>query len=162
MIPFPDRSDQGAKLIAVLEANAERRETMKDWLLDRLYMYDNFIDADPDRLLESIGHRLDDVLVLCLDLESKSKLVFDHEKTERAFSALLLAQPPRFPILLHSRQRLELNRMAEPLVNRGWHIATVTPSDGVAWIASDWYPAVKNAISLSASSEPVAADDFLD
>src|SRR5271163_2882664 len=91
---------QVRKLIAVLEANSDRMEAMRDWLLDRLYMYENLIDADPDYLLRSIRHRLDDVLVLCIDLEPASKISRAFEDAERAFTDFLLALAPRFPILI--------------------------------------------------------------
>ena len=150
------------KLIAVLEADTECIEVMKDWLSDRLYMYDLFIKADLQDLFAVIRPRFEDVLVLCLSLDLMAETASTIADLEHGFADLISGETPQFPILLHAQDGLSMERISVPLHGWGWRVASVVSSGGTRWIGNDWYPALKKAITDSGRHELVSAADLPD
>ncbi len=137
------------KLIAVLERDAERAGRMASWLDDRLAMYDRFLEPDPEAVVGAIGPRLGDVLVLCLGRES-----LGGPNGEALLTDFLLAQPVRFPILVHSEEGPGPGERIDRLGRKGWTLKTIGPIRGDDWFGTRWYPALKTALYDLAGAGP--------
>jgi hypothetical protein len=147
------------KHIAILEDNPERVEVMTRWLTDRLGMYDRFISDDPDTLILHIRPRMEDVVVLSLDHDLHDRPDADTTVTGMMVVEFLLTHPPAFPILIHSSNRVDADRMQRRLLRNRWHVGMVIPFDDTNWIGDDWYPAVRKALRHAGRHERTDAID---
>lgn len=139
-----------AKCILVLEDNDDRRDAMQDWLDERLSMYELVITDDPDEFIRQANQRSPDILAVSLDHDLHERadqsttltgmLVVDHLEKLR----------PTFPVLLHTSNTRDGERMRSRLVERGWDVDWVTPFDDTSWVATSWYHALKRAIRKTA------------
>jgi len=141
------------KCILVLEDNTDRREAMQHWLDDRLFMYDSLVTDDPDDFMRHAGKRFDDVLVVSLDHDLHERPDCSTTLTGMLVVDQLVEMRPTFPVLLHTSNRHDGERMYSRLTNRGWSVDWVTPFDDTRWIATDWYPALKRAIRRAAKQD---------
>lgn len=148
------------KWILILEDNAERRQAMQAWLDDRLHMYGSLITDDPDELIDAVRVHGRDVILVSLDHD-----LYDRADQSTTLTGMMVVDhleriDAAFPILLHTSNRIDGERMQSRLIDRGWHVQWVTPFDGTTWIDDDWYPAVKRLLRRK-SSRPLepAIDD---
>jgi hypothetical protein len=139
------------KLIAILEDNTDRVRVMTDWLADRLPMYDRVITDDPDTLIAALQARWEDTLVVSLDHDLHERPDGDTDATGMEVVRFLLDRPVRFPVLIHSSNRVDSDLMQRKLNRRGWQVVRVHPFEDTVWIGTDWYPAIKKAMSVPAT-----------
>lgn len=134
------------KCILVLEDNVERRDAMKEWLDDRLPMYDLFLTDDPDQFIQYADRRREDILVVSLDHDLYERSDASTSLTGMLVVDHLVGQKPSFPVLLHTTNRPDGEKMESRLATNGWDVRWVHPFDGTSWVATDWYHQLKRAI----------------
>jgi CheY-like chemotaxis protein len=150
-----------AKIILVLEDNADRREAMRKWLEERLSMYRLVLTDDPDQFVTLLQIHGPDVLVASLDHDLFDRADGSTELTGMQVVDHLVHLPATFPLLLHTSNRRDGETMRERLADAGWSVNWVHPFDGTSWISTDWYHALKRAIRTTAVREKtVPADDY--
>ena len=142
--------DAVAMKIVILEDNADRQAVMRTLLADRFYTFDTqFFDNAPEAIAFLAAH-LAETLVVSIDndLDAKSgpdgRLVDQGEG--RQVAEFLAGHPPACPVVIHTTNMAAAEAMVESLHAAGWKTRRVIPFDDVAWIASDWFPAVRRAI----------------
>ena len=146
------------KIVVVLEDNADRIATMNSWLADRFSMYDSFFSDDPNKIVAVLMERPDDILALSLDHDLFERADGSTDITGMEVAEFLSLKEPWFPVLIHSSNRIDADRMQRLLKKNRWSVTRVTPFDDTAWIGDDWYPALRRAISKFAIPEPVDDD----
>jgi CheY-like chemotaxis protein len=147
------------KSILVLEDNTDRREEMHKWASDRLGMYELLMTDDPGEMIHAIRTREQRVLVVSLDHDLHERPDHNTELTGMMVVDFPLTQPPTFPILLHTSNNHDWERMRFRLTDARWAVDWVKPFDGVSWISTDWYHSLKRAIRKTA--RPVPAGSIL-
>lgn len=148
------------KCILILEDNDDRRDAMRDWLGERLSMYEFLVTDDPDEFIRFARDRAEDVLAVSLDHDLHERADQSTEITGMLVVDHLTRIPPAFPVLLHTSNNPDGERMRSRLAERGWDVDWVTPFDGTAWVATAWYYALKRAIRKWARhGQPPAQDD---
>ena len=150
------------KRILVLEDNDDRRRAMRQWLDERLSMYELRLTDDPNEFIQFLSERPEDVLAVSLDHDL-------HERADQSTSLTgmlvvdhLAELRPAFPVLLHTTNRPDGERMRSRLAQHGWYVDWVVPFDGTSWVATDWYYALKRAIRKTARPERVTIADDAD
>lgn len=138
------------KRILILEDNDDRRQAMTRWLTERLAMYELALTDDPDEFIRHTRERPEDILVVSLDHDLYDRADQSTELTGMLVVDYLVEIPPRFPVLLHTTNTRDGERMRSRLVKRGWDVEWVVPFDGTSWVGTDWYPALKRAIRKAA------------
>lgn len=139
--------------IVILEDNADRRDAMMQWLEERLPMYGLIFTDDPDTFIGHVRELGSSVLAASLDHE-----LYDREDASTTLTGMhvvdhLVTMTPTFPVLLHTTNRPDGERMQARLKSGGWSVEWVVPFDGTNWIATDWYRALKRAIRSTAPRE---------
>jgi CheY-like chemotaxis protein len=149
-----------AKCILVLEDNDDRRAAMEKWLADRLYMYEAVLTDDPGECVTLIGKCRDNILTVSLDHDLHERRDHSTELTGMLVVDFLVKMPPEFPVLLHTSNQPDGERMRSRLTRSGWSVDWVTPFDDTNWVGLSWYPALKRAIRKTARRAPPSpADD---
>ncbi|MBL8864499.1 MAG: hypothetical protein KF873_00130 [Gemmataceae bacterium] len=143
------------KIIVVLEDNAERIAAMKLRLEDRMPMYDCFFSDDPGEIVEVLTRRKGDVLAVSLDHDLFDRADGSTEITGMDVAEFLSRTEPEFPVLIHSSNAIDADRMQRLLAKNRWSVTRVTPFNDTSWIGEDWYPALRRAIGKSAMPELV-------
>lgn len=146
-------------IIAILEDNVERIDEMKKWLADRMAAYTAFVTDDPCQIVQVIRDHAGEILALSLDHDLYEREPFSVEVTGMKVVDELVQHEPTFPILIHSSNDPDGTAMQRRLAKSGWDVARVRPFDGVEWIRTDWFPALKSAIHRFAIPATVGADD---
>lgn len=146
-----------AKRILILEDNDDRREAMRDWLGDRMSMYSLHITDDPDTFIGYVREYAGNILAVSLDHDLHERPDQSTTLTGMQVVDHLVTVPPAFPVLLHTSNRHDGERMRSRLIDSGWGVQWVVPFDGTTWVATDWYHALKRAIRATAPRKPVAA-----
>jgi hypothetical protein len=148
-----------AKFIAILEDNHSRLAVMREWLADRLPMYETKLTDDPPTLIDWLGTHGDDVLALSLDHDLHERADGNTELTGMMVVDYLVQVSPTFPILLHTTNERDGFVMHERLTGAGWRVKWVKPFDDTNWIGADWYPTLKKLLQHnSPRTAPVATD----
>jgi CheY-like chemotaxis protein len=148
------------KVIVVLEDNSDRVAVMKEWLAERLSMYESFFSDDPSTIVGVLTQRTDDILAVSLDHDLFDRADGSTTITGMEVAKFLSRKEPRFPILIHSSNAIDADRMQRMLVQSRWPVSRVTPFDDTNWIGTDWYPTLRRAIGKSAV--PVSVSDESD
>lgn len=148
-----------AKCIVVLEDNRERRVAMGRWLADRLPMYDLKITDEPSEFVACIRNRAGDILAASLDHDLHEREDQSTEITGMLVIDRMVEMSPTFPVLLHTSNRPDGERMRSRLTEAGWTVEWITPFDDTAWIGEDWYPALKRIIRKLAPRRPALEND---
>lgn len=148
-----------AKCIVVLEDNDDRRRAMREWLGERLSMYELLLTDDPAECVGHLRARRRDVLVASLDHDLHERSDQSTTLTGMQVVDYLVETPPAFPVLLHTSNRPDGERMRSRLKKAHWNVTWVTPFDDTNWVGTDWYPAIKRAIRIVAKREPLPLDD---
>lgn len=151
-----------AKCILVLEDNDDRRAAMRDWLCERLPMYELILTDDPAEFLGYVRVRLPDILAVSLDHDLHERPDGSTSLTGMQVVDHLVKSPPAFPVLLHTSNDRDGERMRSRLTRSGWNVTWVPPVDGTTWVATAWYHALKQAIRTTARRESVPAGDGSD
>lgn len=147
------------KCIVVLEDNEDRRNAMKQWLDERLSMYELLLTDDPDEFIRYLRDRANDIIVVSLDHDLYDRADQSTTLTGMLVVDHLMGLQPTFPVLLHTSNNRDGERMQSRLVNRDWYVDWVTPFDGTSWVATAWYYALKKAIRKGARyGAPYATD----
>lgn len=141
------------KSILVLEDNRDRREAMQAWLDERLSMYRLLLTDDPAECIDFISELSGNILVASLDHDLYDRA--DQTTTHTGMDVVdyLVKMPPTFPILLHTSNQPDGQRMLSRLKKIGWNVTWVTPFDGTEWVGTDWYPTLKRLIRTTAKRE---------
>lgn len=139
------------RLIAVLEDNADRVRVMKEWLADRLPMYETYFTDDPASTNDVLAERADDVLAVSLDHDLYDRRDCTTELTGMIVAEFLAQREPTSPVLIHSTNDRDSGVMKAKLVEAGWRVSKVVPFDDTNWIGLTWYPALKKALRRAAA-----------
>ncbi|HEX4611483.1 MAG TPA: cyclic-phosphate processing receiver domain-containing protein [Urbifossiella sp.] len=139
-----------APKIVILEDNADRREAMRPLLADRFSDFDtHFFDNAPETI-DFLAAHLAGVVAIALDNDLDMKPGPDGRAIDqgegRHVADFLAGRPPACPVVIHTTNAPAAAAMQEALRNAGWKTRRVIPFDDMAWIASDWFPAVRRAI----------------
>ncbi len=147
------------KIIVVLEDNSDRIAAMKLRLEDRLSMYDAHFSDDPGEIVDVLTRRKGDVLAVSLDHDLFERADGSTEITGMDVAEFLSRTEPDFPVLIHSSNQIDADRMQRLLTKNRWPVTRVTPFNDTSWIGDDWYPALRRAIGKFAASESVPTAD---
>ncbi len=147
------------KVIVVLEDNADRVSVMKEWLADCLSMYESFFSDDPNEVIDVLQKRSQSILALSLDHDLFERADGDLDRTGMEVVDYLSRGEPSFPILIHSSNQIEADRMKRRLAKHHWTVSRVTPFLDTSWIGTDWYPTLRKAIGRLAKKESKADVD---
>jgi CheY-like chemotaxis protein len=150
------------KLIVILEDNSDRAQAMKDWLEERFYMYEQFISDDPDTVIQQIRSRINDVVAVSLDHDLHERPDFSTELTGMMVAEFLATQTPQFPVLLHTTNTRDGDRMQQLLTESKWTVERVIPFDGVTWISRDWHQSLKKTLQTRMPKMRVSKNDSHD
>ncbi|WP_145234675.1 response regulator [Urbifossiella limnaea] len=136
--------------IVIVEDNADRQAVMRRLLADRFYTFDlRFFDNAPDAIAFLAVH-LPDTILVALDNDLDLKPGPDGRGIDqgegRQVAEFLAARPPACPVVIHTTNSPAAGAMEEALRCAGWKTRRVIPFDDMAWIESDWFPAVRRAI----------------
>lgn len=151
-----------AKIILVLEDNQDRREAMRKWLIERLSMYELILTDDPAEFIGHIRNNIPNILAVSLDHDLHERPDQSTTLTGMQVVDHLVTMPPAFPVLLHTSNRHDGERMNSRLTEFGWSVKWIIPFDGTNWVATDWYYALKQAIRGTAKREYVPTNDDYD
>jgi CheY-like chemotaxis protein len=141
------------KVILVLEDNQDRRKAMLNVFDERLPAYRLLLTDDPAEFIEHVSNHLQDILLVSLDHDLHERPDQSTELTGMQVVDHLVEMPPAFPVLLHTTNRPDGERMRSRLTEHGWRVKWIVPFDGTEWVAADWYPAVKKAVRATARWE---------
>jgi len=139
-----------AMKVVIVEDNADRQAVMRRLLADRFYNFDiRFFDNAPEATA-FLGIHLQDTLVVALDNDLDMKPGPDGRAIDqgegRHVAEFLATRPPVCPVVIHTTNTPAAEAMQEVLRGAGWKTRRVVPFDDMAWIESDWFPAVRRAI----------------
>ena len=136
--------------IVILEDNADRQVIMRHLLADRFYTFDVRFFDNARETIEFLASHLDDTLVVAIDNDLDMKPGPDGRMIDqgegRHVAEFLATQPPACPVVIHTTNSAAAAAMTETLRGAGWKTRRVVPFDDMAWIESDWFPAVRRAI----------------
>lgn len=132
---------------------------MKSWLAERLSMYEHFFTDDPYELISILRDKFEDTLAVSLDHDLHERLDGSTELTGMMVAEYLAGQKPGFPILLHTSNSRDGERMKLQLLDADWSVDWVKPFDDTTWIGNDWYPTLKKAMHRFAKLQPAPAID---
>lgn len=139
-----------AMKIVIVEDNADRQAVMRRLLADRFYTFDTrFFDNAP-AAIDFLRAHLAGTLVVALDNDLDMKPGPDGRPVDqgegRHVAEFLAAHPPACPVVIHTTNTSAAAAMDDVLRDAGWKTRRVIPFDDMAWIESDWFPAVRRAI----------------
>jgi len=143
-----------ALLFAILEDNLERIGVMKEWLTDRLPMYEHAFTDDPETMIRLLEVKSGQILAVSLDHDLYDRADGSTELTGMIVSDYLAEREPTFPIIIHSSNERDSLTMKTKLICGGWKVQKVLPFDDTNWIGISWYPALKKAIRRAARLPP--------
>lgn len=111
-----------AKCILVLEDNDDRRGAMSAWLAERLPAYELLLTDDPAECVGYVRDRGADILVASLDHDLHER--HDHSTTVTGMQVVdyLVGVAPAFPVLLHTSNRPDGERMRSRLKKARWDV----------------------------------------
>jgi hypothetical protein len=136
--------------IVVLEDNAERVAVMRACIADRFSTFDLRIFDDARDTIRYLNSHLSETLVVALDNDLEMKTGPDGRCLDagegRQVAEFLATKPPVCPVLIHTTNSDAAIAMEETLRRAGWKTRRVVPFDGMNWIESDWFFAVRRAI----------------
>ena len=139
-----------AKVIAILEDNADRRAVMRSCLADRFYTFDARFFDEAAEMIAFLESRLGDVLAVSLDNDLDMKPGPDGRPVDagegRQVAAFLAACAPVCPVVIHTSNADAAVSMTEALRAAGWRTKRVVPMDDTKWIEDDWFFAVRRAL----------------
>ncbi|HEX3148214.1 MAG TPA: response regulator [Gemmataceae bacterium] len=136
--------------IVILEDNADRQAIMRRLLADRFCTIDtHFFDNVPEAI-EFLDVHLGETLVVALDNDLDMKPGPDGRMIDqgegRHVAEFLAGRRPACPVVIHTTNSAAAEAMIETLRGTGWKTRRVIPFDDMAWIESDWFPAMRRAI----------------
>ncbi len=139
-----------AMKIVILEDNAERQAAMRARLADRFHTYEVRLFDNPAATVRFLQEHLPETLVISLDHDMEVK-PGPHGRctdpgTGREVADYLAGKDPVCPVIIATTNSHAADGMEEVLRNAGWETRRVVPFDDLAWIESDWFPAIRRAI----------------
>jgi hypothetical protein len=140
--------------IAILEDDPRRIAAMKDWLEDRLPMYEHVFHHAADQMIDWLSANLNRVLAVSLDHDLEPTYQ-PNPGTGRLVADYLTMKSARFPIVIHSTNRHAVAGMRQALEDNGWKCTIVSPYEDLLWIRESWWPALRQQIlDQAALQEP--------
>ena len=140
-------------LILILEDDPGRIEVMKNWLQDRLYMFEPHFFEQPSVMIEMMKQRSRDVLAVSLDhdlnelcLPTRQMPDERPDPTGMDVVDFLKQQPSQFPVLIHSSNHRAAEKMVRCFKKRQWADDQVIPFDDTSWIGDEWLPKLRKMI----------------
>ena len=109
-------------------------------------IYEYYFTDDPNAMIGVICERMEDIIAISLDHDLFDRAVGGTELTGMMVADFVTTQPPRFPIVLHTSNARDGEKMKRMLREVGWRVRSVTPFDDTTWVGNDWYPTLKKAI----------------
>jgi hypothetical protein len=101
-------------------------------------MYEIFMTDDPFEFNSFVDEHANDVLIASLDHDLFDRVDSSIELTGMDVVNHLILKTPNFPIVIHSSNRIDGERMKKTLKVHSWDVRI--------WIGTDWYPTIKLAI----------------
>ena len=138
------------KTIVILEDNAARRDAMRACIGDRFYMFETRFFDDSAEMIAYLETDLVRALVISLDNDLDMKIVPDGRPVDagegRHVAEFLATCSPVCPVIIHTSNTNAAVAMREVLNAADWKSKRVIPMDDTAWIATDWYFAMRRII----------------
>jgi hypothetical protein len=145
-----------AKTIVLLEDDERRVAAMTAWLGDRFPAYTVRTWANSQALCQSLEDIWQDVVLISLDhdlaVETEDGRFVDQGSGQEV-ADYLARREPAFPVILHSSNGEAVVRMDQVLRQRGWQTTRVLPVNDLAWVASAWWPAVRQLLVSAAGKD---------
>jgi hypothetical protein len=139
-----------AMKIVVLEDNADRVAVMRACIADRFSTFETRFFDDARDTIRYLDSHLSETLVVALDNDLEIKTGPDGRCVDagegRQVAEFLATKQPSCPIIIHTTNSNAAVAMEETLRSAGWKVRRVVPFDGMTWIESDWFFAVRRAI----------------
>ena len=131
--------------IAILEDDLGRIAAMKEWLVDRLPMYEHVFYDSADQMIDWLSQNMGRVLIVSLDHDLEP-IRQTNPGTGRLVAEYLAMKTARFPVLMHSTNRHAVTGMKQVLEDAGWECNVVVPYDDLAWVGESWWPMLRQQI----------------
>jgi len=154
--------------IIILEDDRDRRIAMMQRLADRFpFLRTDFFDSSSLMIQHMQSEPLHDVVLISLDHDLELIPGGPGEWVDPGtglIAAKWLAQlaQPLCPVIVATTNVPAGDKMVSALDLAGWSPQRVTPHDDVAWVSSEWFPLVRNAIVEFAPGGGSRADESPD
>jgi len=139
-----------AMKIVVLEDNADRVALMRACIANRFYAYETRFFDDAQDTIRFLNSHLSESLVIALDNDLEMKTGPDGRCVDagegRQVAEFLATRQPVCPVIIHTTNSDAAVAMEETLKGASWKVRRVVPFDGMNWIESDWFFAIRRAI----------------
>jgi len=152
-------------VIAILEDSLDRKEAMQEWLADRYSAYEAYFTDDPATLNSYLDLNQNRILAVSLDHDLNDRADGNLDVCGLDVARHLSEQSPAFPVVIHTTNTSQGDRMEKVLRKSGWAVSRVVPFDGVSWIGTDWHRALKRSIEANAPRidvDPAIDEDEVD
>jgi hypothetical protein len=136
--------------IVILEDNADRAAAMRTCLVDRFHQYEIRVFAKAKDMIRFLETTLPDSLVLSLDHDLvpdiDERQAWKDPGTGRDVAEFLASRQPVCPVVIATTNSPAADGMERVLHEAHWQTYRVIPFDDLAWIAKDWFKAMRQAI----------------
>lgn len=136
--------------IVILEDNAERRAAMRAIIADHFSAFDTHFFDESAAMIAFLEANLADTIAISLDNDLDMKPGPDGRSIDvgegRQVAEFLGARAPVCPVVIATTNAGAAVAMTETLRAARWKTRRVVPFDDTAWVATDWFPAMRRAI----------------
>ena len=147
-------------IIAVLEDNAARRDSMRQCLADKFFTYEAKFFASPQPMVEYLRGHLNEAICISLDHDMELIEALDggllDPGTGEEVAEFRATRPPQCPVIIHSTNSNAAERMGASLRDAGWTVHRVVPYGDLEWIREAWLRTIRRTIVDSAREPHVA------
>ena len=131
-------------LLPILEDNVERIAAMRAVLSRRFPQLESIISDNPPTLIAVLEARWAEVVAISLDHDLFDRSDGSTEITGMDVVRFLVQKEPSFPVVIHSSNHIDAEKMQKQLRRKGWHVTRVIPFDDTEWIAAEWAAILHN------------------
>lgn len=147
------------RTIAVLEDNVDRRDVMQAILTTQWSSYSCVFFADVAPFLAWLEEHFSSVVLASLDHDLDLIPTSDGRLRDpgdgRIVARYFAEQRARFPVIIHSTNRVAVAEMSATLQEAGVPTAIVSPYEDLLWIEESWRPTLHRMMSSFAeNNEP--------
>ncbi len=139
-----------AKTIVILEDNAARRAAMRACIADRFYTFETRFFDESAEMIAYLETDLERAVVISLDNDLDMKIGPAGCPVDagegRHVAEFLATRSPVCPVIIHTSNTNAAVAMQEVLRGADWKTKRVIPMDDTAWIATDWFFAMRRII----------------
>ena len=139
-----------AMKIVILEDNTERLAAMRACIADRFYTFDARFFDESAAMVAFLDAHLGETVAISLDNDLDMKPGPDGRNIDvgegRQVADFLATREPVCPVVIATTNASAAVGMTETLRAAGWKTRCVLPFDDTAWVAADWFPAMRRAL----------------